>query len=112
MRFDASPCPEKGVCYLQGLARTSVKVDVPPFEQIWFRSVIRDRRTCVLTDRATGKHLPSSPRYLRNKTKTFQTFVMNRFQQIKDISEVGRWRYVSFALNEGDDTSRGLSVKA
>ena len=61
MRFDASPSPEKGACHLQGLARTSVTVDALPFEQIWFRSLIRVRRTGVLTDRATGKHLPSSP---------------------------------------------------
>ena len=63
MRFDASPRPEKGVCHLQGLARTSVTVDVLPFGQIWFRSVIRVRRTGVLTDRATEKYLPSGPNY-------------------------------------------------
>ena len=62
MRFDASSRPEKGVCHLQGLARTSVAVDVLPFGQIWFRSVIRVRRTDVLADRATRKYLPSSPR--------------------------------------------------
>ena len=62
MRFDASPRPEKGVCHLQGLARTSVTVDALPFGQIWFRSVIRIRRRGVLTDRATRKHLLSSPR--------------------------------------------------
>ena len=61
MRSDASPRPEKSVCHLQGLARTSVTVDALRFGQIWFRSVIRVRRTGVLTDRATGKHLPSSP---------------------------------------------------
>ena len=64
MRFDASPRPEKGVCHLQGLARTSVTVDALPFGQIWFRSVIRVRRTGVLTDRDTRKHLPSSPNML------------------------------------------------
>ena len=61
MLFDASPRPGKGVCHLQGLARTSVAVDALQFGQIWFRSVIRVRRTDVLTSWATGKHLPSSP---------------------------------------------------
>ena len=61
MRFDASPRPRKGVCHLQGLARTSVIVDAQQFGHIWFRSVIQVRRTGELTDRATGKHLPSSP---------------------------------------------------
>ena len=37
MRFDASPHPERGVCHLQILARTSVTVDALPFGQIWFR---------------------------------------------------------------------------
>ena len=61
MRFDASPRPKKGVCHLQDLARTSVTLDTLPFGQIWFRSVIRVRRTGVLTNRDTRKHLPSIP---------------------------------------------------
>ena len=61
MRFDASLRPEKGVCHLQGLARASVTVDALLFGKIWFWSAIRVRRTGVLTDRATEKHLPSSP---------------------------------------------------
>ena len=32
---DVSPHPEKGVCHLQGLTRTSVTVDALPFGQIW-----------------------------------------------------------------------------
>ena len=40
MRFDASACPEKVVCHLQGLVKTSVTVDALLFGQIWFRSVI------------------------------------------------------------------------
>ena len=59
MRFDALPLPEKDVCHLQGLTRASVIVDA--LGQMWFRSVIRVRRTGVLMDWATGKHLPSSP---------------------------------------------------
>ena len=61
IRLDASSRPEKGVCHLQGIARTSVIVDAMPFGQIWFRPVVRVRRTGVLTDLATRKHLPSSP---------------------------------------------------
>ena len=61
MRFDALPRPEKDVCHLQGLARTSATVDALTLGQIWFRSVIQVRRTGILTDQATGKHLPSSP---------------------------------------------------
>ena len=61
MRFDASPRPEKSVCHLQDLVRTSITVDALPFGQIWFRSVMRVRRTGVLTDQVTRKHLPSSP---------------------------------------------------
>ena len=61
MRFDASPRPEKGVCQLQGLARTSVTVGALPFGQILFRSVMRVRRTGILTDRNTRKQLSSNP---------------------------------------------------
>ena len=46
------------------------------------------------------------------KQKHFKRLLRTDFSKLKDISEVGRWRYVSFALNVGDDTSRGLSVKA
>ena len=60
MRFDASLRAEKGVCHLQGLAKTLATVDSLPLGQIWFQSVIRVRRTAVLTDRATRKQLPSS----------------------------------------------------
>ena len=62
MRFDISSRPGKGVRHLQVLARASVTVDALLFGHIWFRPVIRVRRTGVFTDRATGKHLPSSPR--------------------------------------------------
>ena len=58
--FDASPNPEKGVCHLQDLAKTSVTVGALPFGQIWFQSKIRVRTTGVLKDQATRKHLPSS----------------------------------------------------
>ena len=68
MRFDASPSPEKGVCHLKGLAKTSVTVDALPLGQIWFQSVMRVRRTGLLTDRAAGKHLPSSPKRLDDWT--------------------------------------------
>ena len=61
MRFDALPRPEKGVCHLQGLVRTSVTVDALPLGQIWLRSAVQVRRTGVLMDRATRKHLSSSP---------------------------------------------------
>ena len=57
MRFDASSRPKKGVCHLQGLARTSVIVVTSPLGQIWFQSVIQIWRTGALTDRATRKHL-------------------------------------------------------
>ena len=60
MRFDGLLRPEKGVCHLQGFARTSATVDALPFGQIWFQSVLQIQRTDVLTDWATRKHLPSS----------------------------------------------------
>ena len=44
--------------YFCDAAFTLVTVDALPFGQIWFRSVIRVRRTGVLKDRATGEHLP------------------------------------------------------
>ena len=69
MSLDASTRPEESVCHLQGLARTSVTVDALPFGQIWFRFVIRVQRTGVLRERATRKHLPSSPKTEPKKGK-------------------------------------------
>ena len=49
-------------------------------------------------------------RYIRNKSKRFQTFVANRPQIIHDASSPHQWRHVPTKLNPADLASRGLSV--
>ncbi len=49
-------------------------------------------------------------RYIRNKSKRFQTFVANRLQIIHDASSPHQWRHVPTKLNPADLASRGLSV--
>ena len=49
-------------------------------------------------------------KYLRNETARYQTFVANRVNLIRDISDVTAWRYVNTSENPADLASRGLSV--
>ena len=49
-------------------------------------------------------------RYIRNKTKRFQTFVANRLQIIHDASSPHQWRHVPTKLNPADLASRGLDI--
>ena len=46
--------------------------------------------------------------YIRNTTKKFKIFVVNRIQQIRENSEVNQWRYVPSKNNSADHVSRGL----
>ena len=46
--------------------------------------------------------------YIRNTTKKFEIFVVNRIQQIHQNSEVNQWRYVPSKNNPADHVSRGL----
>ena len=46
---------------------------------------------------------------LRNETKRFQTFVVNRLAIIRDVSLPCQWRHVNSRSNPADLASRGLS---
>ena len=46
--------------------------------------------------------------YIRNTTKKFKIFVVNRIQQIHENSEVNQWRYVPSKNNSAAHVSRGL----
>lgn len=49
--------------------------------------------------------------YIRNTTKSFHTFVSNRIDKIRNITESNQWRFVSTKNNIADIATRGLSGK-
>ena len=51
-------------------------------------------------------------RYLNCKDKSFQTFVANRIQKIKDGSDMSQWKFVPSNLNPADRISRGMTVQS
>ena len=50
-------------------------------------------------------------KYLNNKRARYQTFVANRVNLIRELTDVSAWRYVDTANNPADITSRGLDVE-
>ncbi|XP_052378933.1 uncharacterized protein LOC127931174 [Oncorhynchus keta] len=50
-------------------------------------------------------------KYIRNDTKRFHTFVVNRVGMIRDLSKAKQWRYLNSKHNPADDASRGLYVE-
>ena len=48
--------------------------------------------------------------YINNDVKRFHTFVANRIQRIKDITEPQQWRHVTTDSNPADHASRGLAL--
>ncbi|CAB4020337.1 Hypothetical predicted protein [Paramuricea clavata] len=46
--------------------------------------------------------------YIHNTTKRFQTYVANRVNEIRELSEPTQWRHCPGELNPADDCSRGL----
>jgi hypothetical protein len=46
--------------------------------------------------------------YIQNDAKRFQVYVANRVQLIRELSDVGLWRYVDTKNNPAGDASRGL----
>nr|XP_039272687.1 uncharacterized protein LOC120346953 [Styela clava] len=49
-------------------------------------------------------------RYLANTDKVLKTFVANRVNVIKEVSDVNQWYYVPSKLNPADVASRGMSA--
>lgn len=49
--------------------------------------------------------------YLNNEAKRFQTFVANRVQEIRDITDPSSWYYVESKSNPSDEASRGVTAK-
>ena len=45
--------------------------------------------------------------YVKNQTRRFKTFVINRIQTIKDHSDVAQWQYV---LSKNNPADCGLEV--
>ena len=48
--------------------------------------------------------------YISNESKRFHTFVANRVQQIRGLTDVSRWFYVSSEENPADVASRGSMI--
>ncbi|XP_074651619.1 uncharacterized protein LOC141906275 [Tubulanus polymorphus] len=48
-------------------------------------------------------------RYIGNEKKRFKTFVANRIAEIREVSSVNQWKFVSTDCNPADDCTRGLS---
>ena len=46
--------------------------------------------------------------YINNNSKRLKIFVANRFQLIKENSDVSQWMYIELKFNLADDTSSGL----
>ena len=46
-------------------------------------------------------------RYIKNDSSRFQTFVANRVEFIRSITEKDQWKYVNSEVNPADDASRG-----
>ncbi|XP_033103145.1 uncharacterized protein LOC117105949 [Anneissia japonica] len=49
--------------------------------------------------------------YINNETKRFHTYVANRAQTIRDLTDINQWRYIRSEDNPSDDGSRGLTAK-
>ena len=48
--------------------------------------------------------------YINNDARRFHTFVANRVQQIREISEAESWKYINTLENPADDASRGIDI--
>jgi len=46
--------------------------------------------------------------YIGNDARQFHTFVANRVQLIRDLSDVNQWQYIELDKNPADEASRGL----
>ena len=49
---------------------------------------------------------------INNESSVFYTFVANRVQLIRDLSQPKQWCYVPIQENPADDASRGLTIQA
>ena len=49
--------------------------------------------------------------YINNSSKKFHTFVANRVETIRELSEVNQWHYVPSAENPADVASRGMTPR-
>jgi len=47
--------------------------------------------------------------YLKNEKRRFQTFVVNRVEEIRENSRPEEWKHVPGILNPADDASRGIN---
>ena len=49
--------------------------------------------------------------YIRNDTRRFKTFVVNRIYQIKENADAEHWSYIQTKENPTDDVSKGLNAE-
>ena len=49
-------------------------------------------------------------RYISSDQRRFHTFVANRVQAIREVSDVNQWRYVATQDNPADEASRGVDA--
>ena len=48
--------------------------------------------------------------YIRNESRRFQTYVVNRVTEIRELTDPYQWRHCAGAINPADDASRGLEM--
>ena len=49
--------------------------------------------------------------YIRNDTRRFKTFVVNRIYQIKENANAEHWIYIQTKENPTDNVSKGLNAE-
>ena len=49
-------------------------------------------------------------KYINNNKAHFQTYVANRVQVIRDLTEVNQWKYVDTKENPADDASHAMEI--
>lgn len=48
--------------------------------------------------------------YIRNESRRFQTYVVNRVTEIRELTDPYQWRHCAGEINPADDASRGLEM--
>ena len=74
-------------------------------------SKLKSELDLVLMDSVFWTDSTSVLKYIKNQTARYHTFVNNRVNLIRDLSDATAWRYVGTAENPADLASRGLCVE-
>ena len=74
-----------------------------------FDSLLKRQLDMKLGESVFWKYSTALLRYIRNESRRYQTYLMNRIAMIHDGSDQSQWRYVDTNSNVADDAFRGLS---